>query len=369
MNISQQKRLRIPIVFDSDDSYDSYSSYDESEYESQDSDDKPEIIIKPEIKPQPKKTFVPRPPVNNLRPIPQIHRRPILKPHVNSPNQRANSVQPEHHQNPLPSEHQQNSLSSDHHQNSVTSEHHQNSLPLECNKINQEQHYSQNNLSCNSTQSNSGRFEINQPEFVEPRTYAIVETKKSGMFKKSRTFTFLDKGNSINQVSLRSSKGKIKLSDDVNMYIRNDRSEFVFKSNDKKKSSLASVIFSIPYSFEDCKRKTAIRFGHSLGNMLPHKIVSLPTADESVFDGHYYIKSKRNVAFAIVNNSKPVLIARQIKKNMMEIETILNIPPVLLFGFSIALYIGKNKVPENDIIPDETQKFQILSISRILNHD
>lgn len=343
MNLPQQRHFKVPIVFDSDDSY-SDDEYEESEYDSQDSDNESANVIKPEIKPRPKIQYIPKPPSNNSIQHPLARRRPILRPQTNSMNQKAKSI-PENIQNDQSEQ--------------------ENSLPLKDSKISK----TQNEINIPKTTANTSHFEIEQTEFVELHTYALSEKRNNGVFKKSRTFTLLDHGKPIHQATLNSlSKGKVKLTKDIVMHIRDNRTEFVFKTNEKKSKSLSVVSFSTPYSFEECKRKTTIRFGHNTGGMLPHKIVSLPTADEAVFDGHYFVKSKRNVAFAVVNNSKPVLSVRQIQSDMMEIDTILNISTAILFGLSIALYIGKNRIPPTEIAEDDKAKFQILNISKLMRN-
>lgn len=343
MNIARPRRINIPIVFDSDDSYysESYDDYSGSEYESE--NEEPIIMVK--------KSSVPNPPSNNSIRRPPVYRRPIhFKPNnLILKNQKATSV-PDHFQSEPSEQIEQKDLQSE--QKSSQSE------PIILQNDTNDQII---------TSKDTPQFEIVHNEFVEYHTYALVEKKNSTVFKKSRTFSLVDKGNTIHQVTVNSlSKCKIKLSKDVIMYVRNSRTEFVIKTNEKKSKSLSMVSFSTPFSFEECKRKTTIRFSHTTGGMLPHKIVSLPTATEEVFNGHYFIKSKRNVAFAVVNNSKPVLIARQIQEDMMEVDTILNIPSVILFGLAIALYVGKNKIPQPEVDEEDRQKFHILNLTKIM---
>lgn len=326
MNFVQQKRFRVPIVFDSSESYEYYDSYDSYEYEDQDSEREHKNSHPKEIKMQPIKNNVQKLKLNRSMPIYPAANPPIIRP-------RSNSIDIK--ENPPP-EHKNN----------------------EQNK--QEQATLQNNKSV---------FEIDQTEFVDSHTYALVVHKESKLFKKTKTFTLLDNGKEIHKVKIDSrSCKKVILPNDIVMYIRQNRTEFILKTNNKQSKSLAKISFSIPFIYEECKRKTAIRFNNTTDGMLPNKIVSLPTVGDAVFNNHYYIKSKRNVSFAIVNNSKPVLSARQIRKNMMEIDTILNIPTDILFGIALALYCGKNETDANTIDTENMQKFQVLNLQRLMRN-
>lgn len=341
MNLPIQKRIHIPIVLDSD-SYDDYS-YDESYYDSYSSENisnsNKKTEVKEVVKLQPKAPFVPRPPLNGMRSLSPARKRPILKPPPNLNNQRPNSA---------PLEKCSNEKEHD--------------VP----HIN---HQAQKEEAIRpETRSDSSCFEIEHPEFVELHTYALVEKKNATVFKKTRTYSLLEKGEVIRQSTLKSlSRGKIKLTKDVILFIRNNRTEFVLKTNEKKPKSLCHITFLPPYSFEQCQRRASIHFGHNTGGMLPPKIVSLPAINETVFNGHFYVESKRNVAFAIVNNSRPVLTVRQIKSDIIEIDTVLNLSESLVFGLAIALYIGKNVIPENEEAMNDKEKFQLLKFSRFLN--
>ncbi|OHS99402.1 hypothetical protein TRFO_34121 [Tritrichomonas foetus] len=186
-------------------------------------------------------------------------------------------------------------------------------------------------------------FEITEPEFVTPHSFSLTFKKTKGLLKKSWNFVFLEKGQKIYEITLNTlSDRKIVLNNEVIMYIRHDRTDFVFKSNSEDPKSLSRVSFISPIIGVQCQRNTVIRFGHETGGMLPHKIISLPFNDERAFKGHFYVESKRNVALAILNTSIPVISARQINKHILEVETNLNLSTALLFGISIALCIGKN---------------------------
>ena len=97
MNVPFQRRINIPIVFDSDSDDDYSYSYESYSYEPSESDQKTHQA-KEIVKLPPKAHFVPKPPQNNFRHCSTVNRRPIVRPKIQN-DERPKSVPVENSQN------------------------------------------------------------------------------------------------------------------------------------------------------------------------------------------------------------------------------------------------------------------------------
>lgn len=179
------------------------------------------------------------------------------------------------------------------------------------------------------------------PKSMNYRTF-VLEKNRSSIFQKSSCFKFLERGQVLFEQTIKISNScKLFLPGKVLLHIQNKRSYFEIKGNGSENGYLAQITF-LSFDIDDSfKRKIQIKFGH-FGFSLPNKLVSLPNLDEDSFGGHFMIKSKRNVSLSKINSSYPLLCVRQITKNSVEIDTVLNLPVFILYAIAMALYNGEN---------------------------